>query len=133
MVKRPALIVDHEKLRYNNKFLLFEHQYNIAMQSNLNPEHYLAFQVLDYVLCSAPGAPLKQALVDKKVGKDVYSLYESTLRQPYFSVVAKDTSLEKQPLFLETIEEVVKQIVKEGFDKKALLAGINYYEFKYRI
>ncbi len=23
----------HEKLRYNNKFLLFEHQYNIAMQS----------------------------------------------------------------------------------------------------
>ena len=28
--------------------------YNTAMENNLNEEHYLAFQVLDYVLCSAP-------------------------------------------------------------------------------
>ena len=106
--------------------------WNVSIADSLDKELYVAFQIVDYALCSAPGAPLKQALVDKKVGKDVYSLYESTLRQPYFSIVAKDTSLEKQPVFLETIEEVVKSIVKDGFDEKALLAGINYYEFKYR-
>jgi len=106
--------------------------WNVSIADSLDKELYVAFQIIDYALCSAPGAPLKQALVDKKVGKDVYSLYESTLRQPYFSIVAKDTSLEKQPVFLETIEEVVEKIVKEGFDEKALLAGINYYEFKYR-
>ncbi|MBR3824992.1 MAG: insulinase family protein [Lachnospiraceae bacterium] len=106
--------------------------WNVSIADSLDKELYVAFQIVDYALCSAPGAPLKQALVDKKVGKDVYSLYESTLRQPYFSVVAKDTSLEKQSVFLETIEEVVKNIVKNGFDEKALMAGINYYEFKYR-
>lgn len=106
--------------------------WNVSIADSLDKDLYVAFQIVDYALCSAPGAPLKQALVDKKVGKDVYSLYESTLRQPYFSVVAKDTSLEKQSVFLETIEEVVKNIVKNGFDEKALMAGINYYEFKYR-
>ena len=105
---------------------------NAAIGDSLDKELYVAFQIIDYALCSAPGAPLKQALVDKAVGKDVYSMYESTMRQPFFSIVAKDTSLDKEDILLSTIYEVVDRIVKEGFDKKALLAGINYFEFKYR-
>ena len=89
-------------------------------------------QILDYALCSAPGAPLKQALVDRGIGKDVYSIYENGIRQPYFSVVAKDTSVEKEQEFLQVTKEVLEKLAAEGFDEKALLAGINYYEFKYR-
>ena len=70
--------------------------------------------------------------MDCGVGKDVYSIYENGIRQPYFSVVAKDTSVEKEQEFLQVTEEVLKKLVKDGFDEKALLAGINYYEFKYR-
>lgn len=106
--------------------------WNATIGDSLDKELYVAFQIIDYALCSAPGAPLKQTLVDRNVGKDVYSLYESTMRQPFFSIVAKDTSLEKEALFVETIDEVLQKLVKEGFDRKALYAGINYYEFKYR-
>ncbi|MBO5337734.1 MAG: insulinase family protein [Lachnospiraceae bacterium] len=105
---------------------------NIAVGDSLDRELYVAFQILDYALCSAPGAPLKQTLVDKGIGKDVYSIYENGIKQPYFSVVAKDTSISKEEEFLASIEEVLQKIVKNGFDEKALLAGINYYEFKYR-
>ncbi len=105
---------------------------NAAIGDSLDKELYVAFQIIDYALCSASGAPLKQALVDKAVGKEVYSMYESTMRQPFFSIVAKDTSLDKEDCFLSTVYEVIERIVKEGFDKKALFAGINYYEFKYR-
>ena len=105
---------------------------NFCVGNSLDPKLYIAFQILDYALCSAPGAPLKQALVDCGVGKDVYSIYENGIRQPYFSVVAKDTSVEKEQEFLQVTEEVLKKLVKDGFDEKALLAGINYYEFKYR-
>ncbi len=105
---------------------------NYSVGSSLDKVVAGAFDVIDYVLCSAPGAPLKQALTDKKVGKEVYSMYESGILQPMFSVVAKDTSLEKKELFVETIEEVLQEIVEKGFDKKALKAAINYYEFKYR-
>ena len=106
--------------------------HNYTVGDSLDRELYIAFQILDYALCSAPGAPLKQALVDKGIGKDVYSIYENGIKQPYFSVVAKDTSLAKEKEFLQTIDEVLNDIVKNGFDEKALLAGINYYEFKYR-
>ena len=66
---------------------------NFCVGDSLDPKLYIAFQILDYALCSAPGAPLKQALVDRGIGKDVYSIYENGIRQPYFSVVAKDTSV----------------------------------------
>lgn len=105
---------------------------NMSVGNSLDKELYIAFQILDYALCSAPGAPLKQALVDKGIGKDVYSIYENGIKQPYFSVVAKDTSLDKEEEFLKTVEGALRDIVKNGFDEKALLAGLNYYEFKYR-
>ncbi len=105
---------------------------NYCLGTTLDKELAEAFDIIDYALCSAPGAPLKQALTDKKVGKEVYSMLETSMMQPMFSIVAKDTSLDKQALFLETIEQVLKDIVAKGFDKKALRAAINYYEFKYR-
>ncbi len=105
---------------------------NMALGDSLDKELYLAFQILDYALCSVPGAPLKEALIEKKIGKDVYSIYDGGMRQPYFSIVAKDTNMEKEQLFLDTVYEVLEKLVEEGFDPKALLAGINHYEFKYR-
>lgn len=106
--------------------------WNLSVGNSVDKELYVAFQILDYALCSAPGAPLKQALVEAGVGKDVYSIYENGIKQPYFSVIAKDTSLEKEQQFLDIIRQVLTGLVEKGFDEKALLAGINYYEFKYR-
>ena len=106
--------------------------WNVSVGDSVDRELYVAFQILDYALCSAPGAPLKQALTDQKIGKDVYSIYENGICQPYFSVVAKGTSMEKEEAFLASVRTVLEELVKKGFDKKALLAGINYFEFKYR-
>lgn len=105
---------------------------NVAVGDSLDRELYVAFQILDYALCSAPGAPLKQELTDRGIGKEVYSIYENGIRQPYFSVVSKNVDAGKEEEFLGTIREVLKEIISKGFDRKALLAGINYYEFKYR-
>ncbi|MCM1044641.1 MAG: insulinase family protein [Candidatus Gastranaerophilales bacterium] len=105
---------------------------NLCVGDSLDRELYVAFQILNYALCSAPGAPLKQALVDQGIGRDVYSIYENGIRQPFFSVVAKDTTVDKEADFLRVTREVLEGIAEKGFDKKALLAGINYYEFKYR-
>lgn len=106
--------------------------YNMSIGDTLDKELYIAFQVLDYALCSAPGAPLKQTLTDRGIGTDIYSNYENGIKQPYFSIVSQNVAPEKEQDFLDTIKEVLEKIVKEGFDKKALLAALNYYEFKYR-
>ena len=106
--------------------------YNCVTGENLNREHYLAFQVLDYALCSAPGAVLKQVLLDKGIGKDIYSFYDNGIKQPYFSIVAKNSETDKKEEFISIIEETLKEISVKGFDKNTLRAGLNYYEFKYR-
>lgn len=106
--------------------------YNISMGTSLDKKLYIAMDVLEYVLCAAPGAPVKQTLIDKGIGKDVYSTMENGIYQPYFSVIAKNADSGQKEEFVETIENVLLQAVKEGLDKKALKAAINYFEFKYR-
>lgn len=106
--------------------------YNTLIGDNLDRKLYIAFQVLDYALCSAPGAPLKEALIKKGIGKEIYSTYDNGIMQPYFSVVAKNTDVSKKEEFVDTIETVLRELAEKGIDKKALRAGLNYYEFKYR-
>ncbi len=106
--------------------------YNVSVGDSLDRDLYVAFQILDYALCSAPGAPLKQALIDQGIGKDVHSIYDNGVLQPYFSIVAKHAQMCQEEAFLSTIRSVLGDLAKKGFDQKALLAGINYYEFKYR-
>lgn len=126
-VKKQYSISEGEELEENTYL-----SYNIAMENNLNQEHYLAFQILDYVLCSAPGAKVKQALLDVGIGKDVYGFYDNGVKQPYFSIVSKNTDAEKKEEFISVIENKLQQLVTEGLDKKSLTAALNYYEFKYR-
>ncbi len=106
--------------------------YHAVIGDSLDPELYLAFQVLEYALLSAPGAPLKQALLDAGIGKDILSSYENGIAQPYFSIIAKNTDMEQKDAFLDTIRRTLTRIVESGFDRKALQAGLNYYEFRYR-
>ena len=106
--------------------------YNCVTNDCLERKKYIAFQVLDYALCGAPGAVLKQALLDAGIGKDIYSFYDNGIRQPYFSIVAKNSESSKKEEFLGLIKKVLGELVDKGFDKDTLRAGLNYYEFKYR-
>lgn len=106
--------------------------YNKVIGTSLDKELYLGFEVLDYALLSAPGAPLKKALVDAGIGKDIMGSYDNGIYQPIFSVVAKNANTEQKEAFITVIEDTLKDIVKNGIDSKALEAGIHYHEFRYR-
>ena len=43
--------------------------YNVVIGTSTDPVSYLALQILDYALIMAPGAPLKQALIDAGIEK----------------------------------------------------------------
>ena len=106
--------------------------YNKVIGTSLDKELYLAFEVLDYALLSAPGAPLKKALVDAGIGKDIMGSYDNGIYQPIFSVVAKNANAEQKEAFVKVIEDTLSDIVKNGIDHKAMEAGIHYHEFRYR-
>ena len=126
-VKIPYNIASGESLE-DNTYL----SYNISTGTILDKELYVAFDILDYALLSAPGAPLKQALLDAGIGKDIMASFDNYTLQPMFSIVAKNSNIEKKEEFLSIIRNVLEEQVKNGINKKSLLAGINSFEFKYR-
>lgn len=106
--------------------------YNRVVGDTLDKMLYQAFDVLDYALVSSPGAPVKQALIDAGIGDDVYGSYDAGILQPIFSFVAKNANASQADEFESIIENTLKEVVKTGINKEALLAGINSSEFKFR-
>lgn len=120
--------VSEDEGEEDNTYLSYNMVVGEAADINLS----LAFEVLDYALLSAPGAPLKQALLDAKIGKDIYGSFEDGIKQTYFSIVAKGANLSQKEEFVKVIRDTLTKIAEEGIDKKAVTAGINYYEFRFR-
>lgn len=120
-------ILDHEEEK-DNTYL----SYNMVAGTTLDVKLNVAFAVLEYALLDAPGAPVKQALLDARIGKDVEGSYEDGILQPYFQIVAKNSNASEKERFLQIIEDTLRKIAEEGVDKKAILAGINYIEFRFR-
>ena len=120
--------ISAEESEEDNTYL----SYNKSVGDTLDEKLYLGMQVLEYVLLSMPGAPLKQALLDAGIGHDIMSSYDNGVKQPIFSIIAKNANEDQKDAFVETIETTLARLVSEGLDEKALRAGINYFEFRYR-
>ena len=96
--------------------------YNTVCGDGLDRNLYRAFPVLSYVLVQSIGAPLKQALLDAGIGNDISCYYEESVRQPFFSIIAKNVKMEQKQQFINVIETELKKIVKEGLNQQSLLA-----------
>ncbi len=92
----------------------------------------VAFSILDYVLFSAPGAPVRQALLDAHIGEDVYGSFEDGILQPYFTITAKNADENRRDEFLKIIHDTLSEQADQGIDRMALASGINYFEFRFR-
>lgn len=120
--------ISEEESEKDNTYL----SYNTVIGTSLNSELYMAFQILGYVLFGMPGAQVKKVLLEEKLGKDVYHIYDNGIYQPTFSVIANGSNPEDQERFLEVLTRELTKAADEGIDEKVLRAAINYFEFKYK-
>jgi Zn-dependent M16 (insulinase) family peptidase len=105
---------------------------NWVVGKAIDHEVYLAFDILEHLLLETPAAPLKKALLEAQLGKDVFGAFESSLLQPVFSVVVKNSEANRKDRFQEVVFETLQQLVKSGIDKKLIEASINIKEFGLR-
>ena len=103
-----------------------------AMDVTLDQEKCRAFELISYVLLEMPGAPLKQAILDAGIGTDIDADFCDILRQSMFSITTKNAKPGLRDKFYEVIVSTLKEIVKEGIDRKDLEAAINSTEFRER-
>lgn len=105
---------------------------NYVVDTALNDEIYLAFEILEYLLLDAQGAPLKKALIDKGIGNDVFGMYDNGSLQPVFSIIAKGCEESNKEEFKNVVYETLENLVKNGIDKKSIEGAINKREFELR-
>ena len=93
----------------------------------------IAFEVLDYALLSAPGAPLKKALLDAGIGKDIYGAYEDGIRQPYFDIIAKGANADKKEEFVSIIRQMFfRTVAEQELTARHWMPESTSMEFRYR-
>lgn len=105
---------------------------NFVCGTSQDTELYLAFDILEYLLLETPASPLKKAIIDNKIGKDVYGSFDNSINQPVLSIIVKNSDEELKQKFLDTVFDELRQLIKDGIDKKLIEASINYAEFKLR-
>ena len=106
--------------------------YNVSLGENLDRKVSVGFQALADAVVGAPGAPVRKALLDAGIGTDISSFYEADVKQPYFSIVAKNAEGDQREAFVKLIEQTLQSLFEDGVEKKALRAALNHDEFRYR-
>jgi Zn-dependent M16 (insulinase) family peptidase len=105
---------------------------NFVVGSSLDPEFYLAFEILEHLLLETSAGPLKKALIDAEIGKAVLGQFDNSIRQPMFSVVVKNSNVEAKDKFKTVVYDTLKKLVKDGLEKELIEASINKMEFALR-
>lgn len=105
---------------------------NIVTGEATEAEPYLAFQALNYLLLQTPAAPLKNALVDAGIGKEVSGSFVKSIRQPVFSIEVTGTEADRKDKFIRTVYKTLQELTMKGIDKSLIEATLNLLEFKLR-
>lgn len=95
-------------------------------------ETLLALEILESALFRSEAAPVRKAILEAGIGKDIGTDFSDELLQPMFSVILEGSDSEKKGRFLSIVKDTISELVRNGIDKTLLEAAINPLEFKLR-
>ncbi len=105
---------------------------NYLLNIKDDPIKMLGLTVLEYMLYETPASPLRQAIVDSKLGKDTFCSFNTSMIQPHISFILKDTDAQRAPQFEELLLSEINKLITNGFDKELLESSLNFIEFQLR-
>ena len=105
---------------------------NLVVGDTLDTLTNLGLEILTHALFLSPAAPVRKALIDSGLGKDVDAGLEDDLRQPTFTITLTGSEIDRVEKFYALLTDELQRLVAEGIDKTLLQASINLAEFKLR-
>ncbi|MDX9976871.1 MAG: insulinase family protein [Candidatus Cloacimonadales bacterium] len=108
-----------------------KHWYGIQylVDTKNSAEINFSFEVISHLLLDTPAAPLKNAILKAGIGKDVMGHFDSSSKQPTFTIFVKDAKENKLQEFEAIIDNTLKHLCDKGIDKNLIEASINIKEF----
>ena len=105
---------------------------NWVIGDTADMKRVMALQILDHALLRMQGAPLRQALIDAGLGRDVDSNFESDMLQPFFSIVVSKSEMSRADEFVRIVKNTLTQLADGGLDHTLVQASLNTLEFRLR-
>ena len=105
---------------------------NLLTGDVTDSETMLGLEILNHALFVSPAAPLKQALLDSRLGQDVDSGLTADLLQPTFQITLNGSEQEHTEKFYDLLISEIKKLIDNGIDKTLLQASLNLFEFRLR-
>mgnify|MGYP000845836862 FL=1 len=105
---------------------------NWVIGDTTDRKRVMALQILDHALLRMQGAPLRQALIDAGLGRDVDSNYESDILQPLFSIIVSKSETSRADEFVRIVKETLRKLADGQLDHTLVQASLNTLEFRLR-
>ncbi len=87
-------------------------------------------EILLKFLLDTNASPLKKALLDLKIAEDIDYGFSTALKQPVLTLTVKNTKVDHKKLILDTVNDVLNNLYKNGMDKELLKARLQASEFE---
>lgn len=108
------------------------HEVQIVAGDMRDQKTIMALRLLENVLLESEGAPLRRALLDAGVSKDISGSMSGSMLQNIFSIRASGSEPDQKDAFVKALYHNLQKISMEGIDKELLEASLNSAEFKLR-
>ena len=108
------------------------HEVQIVAGDMRDQKTIMALRLLENVLLESEGAPLRRALLDAGVAKDISGSMSGSMLQNIFAVRASGSERSQKDAFVKALYHNLQKISMEGIDKELLEASLNSAEFKLR-
>lgn len=92
-----------------------------------------AAQVLCDLLTFSNDAPIKRAILSRKLAEDIEIFVNDGLYQPFLMTIIRNTDDKKANEIYEVIKDTVRELVEKGIPTEDLLASVNRMEFSFRL
>lgn len=96
-----------------------------------DPATTMALDILADVLVNQESAPVRRALQEAGIGKDVYATTQN-LQQNTFDIVVQNARETDRDSFRLVVMNTLKTIAEKGIDREALQGSLNRMEFRLR-
>ncbi len=105
---------------------------NIVAGKATDPESYLGLMMLEHILLETPAAPLRKALIDAGLGKEVFGSYSKSIIQPTMTFGVGGANPEQVDLFKDTVYKALEELATNGLEQKLVESSVNIFEFHLR-
>ena len=105
---------------------------NFMLDKDCSHTDMLAADMLSHALFKAEGAPVRQALIDGRIGSDADANLEGELLQPMFSVTVMGAEEENTDKFYDLLMKKLAELAEGGISRSLLRATVAMYEFRLR-